>query len=245
MAERNSIDLSPGSQDLSSSFYHYHRQHGGLWYIKNFEGQFLDCSDDFLSFSALKDRRELLIKGQESFMTCLLGDVSNSIVCCEREIVTGTPRVVLFIVANVSNELTPLVVTIHKIDIGVYVKIDNLSFMGVENSILENIGVKKKRKINNEIKIERFYNINPFFSMDEKEWCVAWLMSVGLSKSEMAEYLGVSDTIIKRRMQKIYRTLLLKNYNNFMYVSDLLLWRRFVPPGLLVENSVFVLNLGF
>jgi hypothetical protein len=245
MAERNSIDLIQRSQDLSSSFYHYHRQHGGLWYIKNSAGQFLDCSDDFLSFGALKDRQELLIRGQESFMACLLGDVNNSIICCERETANGVPRVALFVVANINSELTPLIVTIHKIDIGVYVKIDNLSFMGVENLILEKIGVKKKRKINNEIKIERLYSVNPFSSMDEKEWCVAWLMSVGLSKSEMAKYLDVSDTVIKRRMQKVYRTLLLKNYNNFMYVSDLLLWRRFVPPSLLRKNTVSVLNLIF
>lgn len=245
MAERNSIDLVQGSQDLSSSFYQYHRKHGGLWYIKNCEGQFLDCSDDFLSFSSLKDRQEFLLREQRSFMTNLLGDVSNSIICCERKIVAGAPRVVLFVVADINHELMPLVVTIHKVDIGVYVKIDNLFFMGIENLILENIGIKKKRKINYEIKIDRLYSVNPFSSMDEKDWCVAWLMSVGLSKTEMAKYLDVSDTVIKRRMQKIYRALLLKNYNNFMYVSDLLLWRRFVPPGLLKKNTVSVLNLNF
>ncbi|HFE4537122.1 TPA: hypothetical protein ACF24J_003443 [Escherichia coli] len=244
MAERNSIDLIQGSQDLSSSFYQYHRKHGGLWYIKNSAGQFLDCSDDFLSFSSLKDRQEFLLREQNSFMASLLGDVSNSIICCERKIVAGNPRIILFIVANINNELTPLVVTIHKVDVGIYVKIDNLSFMGIENLILENIGVKKKRKINSEVKIDRLYSVNPFSSMDEKDWSVAWLMSVGLSKSEMAKYLDVSDTVIKRRMQKIYRTLLLKNYNNFMYVSDLLLWRRFVPPSLLRKNTVSVLNLN-
>ncbi len=130
-------------------------------------------------------------------------------------------------------------------DLGVYVKIDDLSFLGVEHLILEKIGVKKKINFNKGMKIERLYDVNPFASMGEKEWCVAWLMSVGLSKSEMAEYLNVSDTIVKRRMGKVYRALLLKNYDNFMYVSNLLHWRRFVPPCVLQENTVSVLNLSF
>lgn len=244
MAKHNSIDLPVRSQVISSHFYQYHRQSGGIWYIKNNKEQFLDCSDDFLSFLQVKSRDNICLKRSEPLMSRLLGKTSFAIQYYERNVSFIAPRVVLFVVASINNKQTPLIMTINKMDVGVYVKIDDLSFMGIENLLLENIGVKKKFDLNKEMRIERLYDVNPFASMGEKEWCVAWLMSVGLSKSEMAEYLNVSDTIIKRRMRKVYRTLLLKNYNNFMSVSNLLHWRRFVPPSVLQGNSVSVLHLN-
>lgn len=245
MAEKHSIEACFGSQVISSHFYQYHRQSGGIWYIKNNEEQFLDCSDDFLSFLQVKSRDKICLKRSEPLMSRLLGKTFFAIQYYERNISLIAPRVVLFVTASINDKLTPLIITINKIDLGVYVKIDDLSFLGVEHLILEKIGVKKKINFNKGMKIERLYDVNPFASMGEKEWCVAWLMSVGLSKSEMAEYLNVSDTIVKRRMGKVYRALLLKNYDNFMYVSNLLHWRRFVPPCVLQENTVSVLNLSF
>lgn len=243
MAKHNSIDLSLRTQELSLLFYQYHRQSGGIWYIKNNSGQIIDCSDDFLSF--FKINKNSLMTDAGYAVHSFLGELTDTFLNYERNITFVMPRIILFVVMNIDETLTPVVVTLRKTDIGIYVKIDSLFFMGVENVILENIGVKKRFSFNKEIKLERLYGINPFSSMDEKEWCVAWLMSVGLSKSEMAAYLNVSETVIKKRMGKIYRILLLKNYNNFMYVSNLLLWRRFVPASLLNKSSISVLHLGF
>ncbi|ELO4939193.1 hypothetical protein QUQ76_004515 [Escherichia coli] len=243
MAKHNSIDLSLRTQELSLLFYQYHRQSGGIWYIKNNSGQIIDCSDDFLSF--FKINKNSLMTDAGYAVHSFLGELTDTFLNYERNITFVMPRIILFVVMNIDETLTPVVVTLRKTDIGIYVKIDSLFFMGVENVILENIGVKKRFSFNKEIKLERLYGINPFSSMDEKEWCVAWLMSVGLSKSEIAAYLNVSETVIKKRMGKIYRILLLKNYNNFMYVSNLLLWRRFVPACLLNKSSISVLHLGF
>lgn len=43
----------------------------------------------------------------------------------------------LFVTASINDKLTPLIITINKMDLGVYVKIDDLSFLGVEHLILE------------------------------------------------------------------------------------------------------------
>lgn len=245
MAEYNSIDLALRSQDLSSDFYQYHRRFGGIWYIKNCEGQLFDCSDDFLSFSSAKCTRYELIDKTEIIMSDLFGGVVDSLIHYERNVSIVSPRIILLVVAYRNNILTPNILTINRTDFGVYVKIDSLSFMGVENLILHSLGIKNKKVFSKKIKIERLYGIHPFLSMREQEWCVAWLMSIGFSKSEIASYLNVSDTVVKKRMSKIYRALLLKNHSNFMRASELLLWRSFIPPSVLSKPSVSVLNLDF
>ncbi|EKP6064247.1 hypothetical protein P3030_004770, partial [Escherichia coli] len=121
MAEKHSIEACFGSQVISSHFYQYHRQSGGIWYIKNNEEQFLDCSDDFLSFLQVKSRDKICRKRSESLMSRLLGKTSFAIQYYERNISLIAPRVVLFVAASINDKLTPLIITINKMDLGVYV----------------------------------------------------------------------------------------------------------------------------
>lgn len=46
MAERNSIDLTSGSQDLSTSFFHHYAEHAAPWFIMDAESRYIAHSRD-------------------------------------------------------------------------------------------------------------------------------------------------------------------------------------------------------
>ncbi|EIF7739377.1 hypothetical protein LFY94_004769, partial [Escherichia coli] len=107
MAKHNSIDLPAGSQDLSSHFYHYHRQFSGIWYIKNHNGQFLDCSEGFLSLCGAENNLHLNEKYNKN----------NTPVSCfgsrleryERAVCSDLKTIILFSVMDINGVAKPFI----------------------------------------------------------------------------------------------------------------------------------------
>lgn len=243
MAERHSIDHPPGSQDLSVSFLNYHRHSGGFWYIKNEHGQFIDCSDDFLSLFANQSPQLSLPAHSKSIMSHLYGDLLNDVVKHEETVLKDSNTIVLFIVTLIENTKAPLILTINGFNGFIFVKVDTLFFLGVERLIINKVLFDKSSGGDFEASFNRFEGINPFSSLNVHEWNVAWLMTTGMSKSEISVFLKISETLVKRRMSKIYRVLKLKNHRNFMHASINFQWRRFISPGVLNEPYIAILKV--
>nr|WP_253076474.1 hypothetical protein [Citrobacter freundii]URZ94008.1 hypothetical protein [Citrobacter freundii] len=243
MAERHSIDLPQGTQDLSTSFLNFHRQSSGSWYIKNEKGQFIDCSDDFLSLLANQFPQMSLPAHSKSIMNYLYGDLLKDVIKHEEAVLKGSNTIVLFIVTLIENTKVPLILTINGFNSFVFVKVDTLFFLGVERLIISQVLFDKSGGGDFEASFSRFEGVNPFSSLNIHEWNVAWLMTTGMSKSEISNFLKISDTLVKRRMGKIYRVLKLKNHRNFMHASINFQWRRFISPGVLNEPYITTLKI--
>lgn len=241
MAERNSIDLIQRSQDLSSSFYQYHCKHGGLWYIKNSAGQFLDCSDDFLSFCYAEN----LLSLKEKYLS------ENIPVSCfgkrleryENDSRVMNKSIVLLSAMDAGGITQPFILTLKPFKSSVYVKIDELSFMGMENKIIQAIYPTNDGSFDSQMNISRFLGVNPFCELLEHEQIVAWLMSVGTSKREMAKFLSKSERYIVNTMNSIYTSLIVGGYENYMELSEYFQWSKFVPPCLLRRGYLIELHL--
>lgn len=229
MAKHNSIDLSVGSQDLSSLFYQYHRLEGGIWYVKNNNGQFLDCSDDFLRvFCSLTD------VSQDEFLRSqprnLFGFYDGKLKEYER-IAIAENKIKTLLVSLLSIDRTcPYICTLKPFLDGVYVKIDTLHFLGTERKIIDAICNINKKNISELYKHQRFYGVNPFQDLDPDDWLVAWLMSARVSQRSIAEFMNVNVKAIEKRASTIYTHLIVENYENFILLSDLYQWSKFIPP---------------
>lgn len=238
MAERHSIDLPPRSQDLFSVFFDYYHHSGGIWYIKTNKGELRDCSDDFLTLIGVDSLNSALSKDIDCVMHDLFGEISSAIKNHEKNMSYVYRSAKLFVVITMLDQLTPLIVRFNYLGDYVLVTLEPLNFLGMEQEIINHIHGVSLYKADPGAEFSDFYGVNPFISLSEQDWVVAWLMCVGMSKSDMATYLDVSDTVIKRRMRKIYRSLKIRNYDNFMYASVNFYWQRFIPPSILKENYI-------
>ncbi|HFL4680208.1 TPA: hypothetical protein ACG33D_005409, partial [Escherichia coli] len=165
MAKHNSIDLSVGSQDLSSLFYQYHRLEGGIWYVKNSNGQFLDCSNDFLRiFCSLND------VSQDEFLRSqpgnLFGFYDGKLKEYERLTIVENKIKILLVSLLSIDRTRPYICTLKPFFDGVYVKINNLYFLGTERKIINAICNINKKNISELYKHQRFYGVNPFQDLD-------------------------------------------------------------------------------
>ncbi|ENT7525590.1 hypothetical protein ACE45P_005256, partial [Escherichia coli] len=79
-------------------------------------------------------------------------------------------------------------------------------------------------------KHQRFYGVNPFLDLDPDDWLVAWLMSARVSQRSIAEFMNVNVKAIEKRASTIYTHLIVENYENFILLSDLYQWSKFIPP---------------
>ena len=147
MAKHNSIDLSVGSQDLSSLFYQYHRLEGGIWYVKNSNGQFLDCSNDFLRiFCSLNDvSQDEFLRNQPGN---LFGFYDGKLKEYERLTIVEKKIKILLVSLLSIDRTRPYICTLKPFFDGVYVKIDNLYFLGTERKIINAICNINKKNIN-------------------------------------------------------------------------------------------------
>ena len=229
MAKHNSIDLSVGSQDLSYLFYQYHRLEGGIWYVKNSNGQFLDCSNDFLRiFCSLND------VSQDEFLRSqpgnLFGFYDGKLKEYERLTIVENKIKILLVSLLSIDRTRPYICTLKPFFDGVYVKIDNLYFLGTERKIINAICNINKKNISELYKHQRFDGVNPFQDLDPDDWLVAWLMSARVSQRSIAEFMNVNVKAIEKRASTIYTHLIVENYENFILLSDLYQWNEFIPP---------------
>lgn len=229
MAKHNSIDLSVRSQDLSSLFYQYHRLEGGIWYVKNSNGQFLDCSNDFLRiFCSLND------VSQDEFLRSqprnLFGFYDGKLKEYERLTIVENKIKILLVSLLSIDRTRPYICTLKPFFDGVYVKINNLYFLGTERKIINAICNINKKNISELYKHQRFYGVNPFQDLDPDDWLVAWLMSARVSQRSIAEFMNVNVKAIEKRASTIYTHLIVENYENFILLSDLYQWSKFIPP---------------
>ncbi|ELN8230297.1 hypothetical protein RZU98_004260, partial [Escherichia coli] len=70
----------------------------------------------------------------------------------------------------------------------------------------------------------------PFLDLDPDDWLVAWLMSARVSQRSIAEFMNVNVKAIEKRASTIYTHLIVENYENFILLSDLYQWSKFIPP---------------
>ncbi len=241
MAKHNSIDLSVGSQDLSSHFYHYHRQFGGIWYIKSHNGQFLDCSEGFLSIC--DDENNLHLNEIYSRNNTPISCFGSRLERYEKVVCSDSKIIVLFSVMDIKGVAKPFILTLKPFFNGVYVKIEDLFFMGFERKIIHSVCSIDNAEISPEIDEFRFYKKNPFCELFEHEQIVAWLMSIGMSKREMAKYLSRSERYVVNTMNSIYTSLVVGGYDNYMILSKKYQWSKFVPPSLLIRGYLIELYL--
>lgn len=241
MAERHSIDHPPGSQGLSSAFYDYHRRHGGIWYIKNEHGQFIDGSADFLA--------TFMGEGISFNQSHPLDDMSvfgyfNDNIKKVEGIVRGEKeRRVIIVSVFAQEKQEPFIFTINSFMSGVYVKIDSLYFMGFERKIIKALCGSDDSQIHINVQHHRFDNINPFLDLDPDDWLVAWLMVIGFSQREIAGLLSLNLKAIEKRASSVYTTLILRDHDAFMAMSAIHQWSRFIPPRISTSPILFELRL--
>ena len=140
-------------------------------------------------------------------------------------------KIKILLVSLLSIDRTrPYICTLKPFFDGVYVKINNLYFLGTERKIINAICNINKKNISELYKHQRFYGVNPFQDLDPDDWLVAWLMSARVSQRSIAEFMNVNVKAIEKRASTIYTHLIVENYENFILLSDLYQWSKFIPP---------------
>lgn len=241
MAERHSIDHPPGSQDLSSAFYTYHRQFGGIWYIKNELGQFIDGSVQFSSTFLTREKNLELYGTIDDLST--FGFFNEKIKEVENQVSGEKIKRAVLASVFVQGKQEPYIFTITPFLNGVYVRIDSLYFLGFEREIINALCGKTNASVFTNIQCHRFDNINPFLVLDPDDWLVAWLMVVGVSQRDIAEMLSLNLKAIEKKASNIYTILIIRDYEAFMAMSVLHKWSKFIPPRILTSPILFELKL--
>lgn len=241
MAERHSIDHPPGSQDLSSAFYAYHRQFGGIWYIKNEHGQFIDGSVQFSSTFLMCEK--ILEPYGAIDDHSVFGFFNEKIKEVENQVNSEKQKRAILASVFVQGKQEPYIFTVTPFLNGVYVRMDSLYFLGIERKIASALCNRKDGVIYGHVQQERFFNINPFIDLNPDEWLIAWLMCVGLSQREIAVHLSITTRTVEKKVADIYTQLILLDYDTFMAMSTIHQWPRFIPPLISTQPILFELKL--
>ncbi|EBG3527960.1 hypothetical protein FI632_22060 [Salmonella enterica subsp. enterica] len=238
MAERHFIDLPPRSQDLSSAFLHYCMNYGEPWFIKDENGCYLlhsrtisdvlGCEKDDLvgytdndlcllstSYRKNQDRiNKLSVKDNSKIVSLEIHRYSKLPVFSPYLYVT-TP----FLYRGKTYTHSRLV------DICM---LRTYSFLS-HSSLFE---CKNSTDSMLEFPVSSFSQINPVTLLNDSQWEVLWLYLMGFSYRKVSNITGRTLKNTVEYISRALKTLNLHTVNNFLYVSKLYGWERYIPVNI-------------
>ncbi|EIA4658346.1 hypothetical protein SDD15_004525 [Salmonella enterica] len=242
MAERHSIDHPPGSQDLSSAFMHHYMQHGAPWFIKDADGRYLKHSvtvpemlgSKLPSFIGLTDNDLHLLsvsyrKSQNKINSITISEHAK-VISLEIHRFENLPVYTPLIYITTPFLFNGCVYTLSRlVDICMLRTFNFLS----HNSIFDG---QESTDSTLERSVSSFSSINPVKLLNDSQWEILWLCLMGFSYRKISNMTGrtLKNTvgIISRALKKIS----LHTINNFLYVSKLYGWERFIPKSIQVRG---------
>nr|URZ94140.1 hypothetical protein [Citrobacter freundii] len=77
-----------------------------------------------------------------------------------------------------------------------------------------------------------FYSeINPTVILTEVQWLASWLCLMGLSYRDIAKFTKKSHKNTSAQLAKSFSSLKIHTLNNFIFISKLYGWEKFIPPA--------------
>lgn len=235
MAERNSIDLIQGSQDLSSSFFNHYAFHAAPWFIMDAEGRYLAHSCSIGNIFRTELHR---FNGRTDED---LGVFSRSYRRRNRKIrllsLKKRMRVITLEINFFFKEThyTPLIYitepfgfrdgyyTITRvIDVSALRRFSFLSYHEFFNKKDLTDSVLEKP-------IKEFSDIDPTIVLSESQWEALWLCLIGYSYRDISQITGRNLKNTAEFINRSFRLLNVHTLKNFLYIAGLYGWERFVP----------------
>ncbi|EAA2047585.1 hypothetical protein GRH13_004449 [Salmonella enterica subsp. enterica] len=237
MADRHSIDLPEGSQDLSSAFMHHCMQYGAPWFIKDADGRYLAhsltlpnlLSSHFASFHFVTDE-ELNV-----LTSCYRESISDS----EKSAVKSAERIITLHINNFYylKTLSPLIFitepfSFNRETVSLTRIVDICSLRNFECMIFEKI-INKGTFPDSllEHPLEFYSEMNPTVILTEDQWLASWLCLMGLSYRDIAKFTKKSHKNTSAQLAKSFTALKIHTLNNFIFISKKYGWEKFIPPA--------------
>lgn len=229
MSVSNPIDLNVRSQAFLKNFLKFHMKTSDLWAIVNTESTML-ASESFSSSSL--DQALYGLFGHEFTKILKASTLTGG---CQ-ELIVSFPSI------NYSKR--------NGFESLYYIEINSFSndsfYLKAKSPLstyltLYDLNVLSQNKNIQKIPIDKFKNMNPVDELMDDEWKIAWLFISGLSYRQIASFLNISRTTVENKMKYAYGKLELLGEENFKYVAEINMWRKYIPYELL-KDFLLIIN---
>ncbi|HGP1599966.1 TPA: hypothetical protein ACLGNK_004342 [Salmonella enterica] len=249
MAERHSIDLPPGSQDLSSAFLRHCMNYGEPWFIKDENERYLLHSS---TIPALFGRKKQSFIGLTDHELHLLSSCyRNNQTKINFIAITKHAKVISLEIHRFENlsVFTPLVFITTPFLFNDYVyafsrvvdvcSLRALNFISREYIFDNQNGTDSTL----EIPISHFIDMAPMKTLTDSQWETLWLCLMGFSYRKVADLTGRNLKNTVKIINRSLKNLNLHTLNNFIHVSKLYGWERYIPEGIQKHESSEIIKI--
>lgn len=217
--------------------------HGAPWFIKDTKGRYLQHSviipkilgNKNKSFIGLTDDELHLLSVSYRITQAEINSISISshseVVSLELHKFEGLLSVTPLIFITTPFSFNGSVCTITRlVDT---CKLRALTFL-CQNSIL---GKKEKTDSILEFPVSSFATLNPVAILNDSQWETLWLCLMGFSYRKIADLTGRNLKNTVKILNRSLKSLNLHTINNFLYVSKLYGWERYIPEKIQKKSS--------
>ncbi|ECF2403630.1 hypothetical protein E1714_21780 [Salmonella enterica subsp. enterica serovar Singapore] len=237
MADRHSIALPKGSQDLSAAFMHHYMQHGSPWFIKDANGRYLQHSNTIPEL--LGSKSTSLVGFSDNELRLLTVSYRKSHCKINHVCIAENSKIISLEIHHFSNlsVFTPLVfiTTPFLFNGGIYTlsRLVDICMLRAFNFLSHNSILDKKECTDStlEMSITSFSSVNPIRELSESQWETLWLCLMGFSYRKVAKLTGRNLKNTVEYVNRSLKRLNLHTLNNFLFVSKLYGWERYIPKN--------------
>lgn len=249
MAERHFIDLPPGSQDLSSAFLHHCMNYGDPWFIKDENERYLLHSD---TIPGLFGRENQSFIGFTDSELCLLSVCYRDYQSKITDITIKKHAKVISLEIHRFEELsvfTPFVFITSPFSFNnsvyTFTRVVDICSLKVFNFISREYIFDNKNGTDStlEMPISHFADMPPMKTLTDSQWETLWLCLMGFSYRKVADLTGRNLKNTVKIINRSLKNLNLHTLNNFIHVSNLYGWERYIPEGIQKRDSSEIIKI--
>lgn len=249
MAEHNFIDLRPGTQDISSFFMLHYMQNCLPWFIKDTDGRYLEHSRHMpLIFKSEEHSLSGKTDCELNLMTISFQRKSERI----RRLVTRKHVRIMSLEINLfitESYFTPLLFItepfVYKNNIFTITKLSDI--YALRRLSFSPYDCFSGRSVSVDTMLEKpvsfFNDVNPLDIVSEQQWETLWMCLMGNSYRKISMLTGRNLKNTAEYINRAFKLLGVHTLNNFLYVSGLYGWERYIPKSIQKREHSRILKI--
>lgn len=249
MAKHNSIDLFVRSQDLLTAFLQHYTDNAAPWFIMNSDGEYLLHSRTVPELFKLKNTN-LYGKTDEE-----LGVLSKNYRRRNKKIRTTVMSKSLRIITleihlfYCDKHYTPLVYITEPFLFGdekyTITRVIDVCSLRRFSFMSYNKMLSKESSTDSVLEkpVREFSELNPLDFLNDSQWCALWLCLMGYSYRDISKITGRNLKNTAELLNRSFRTLNVHTLKNFLYISGLYGWERYIPKTIQPKSVAKLLKI--
>lgn len=241
MATYDPMDLDLGSQAFYRDFYHFHKNSGDAWYIKDANHRFVDVSTTFHS----RFLSEKLARGNDHGALGELKpnlNILDEFLTFESQVISRGKSFTLFTWKCLTDidGVQAFILKIKPLNIegkraAIFYVDDVFNFHRNRNDFLDDV-LRGGGRPSSKTPCIDFIHDDQLSTLTEREWEVAWLAIYGKPQRWIADFLQIKRQAVERKLKTVYLKLRVFDLPGLILLSEKRKWFAHLPPSLVDEN---------